>query len=262
MAVTRKKIMTALACLVSICAPLLSSLPADAKVIRWSSDRPCYGETVEVQLWQWNPTEKKSEPGVILSIPLGTNPRLRRPRQVSADWSKEKRKAWEEDCLDEPILIESVYFYFNHHPKPQIGLTQDGPLVRRILLRGRGTNSNILSGRYVTKEKIASLPAVPDGFKEFGHGLAYQSPGNPGNAGLFIVEPGYQTPTGERMGFCCGSRKPFGMNKGGLECSTTYSIAGKVGAKYWFTHGKVPYSEWLELDQRVRRAVEMMIVDE
>ena len=214
------------------------------------ADKACYGSTVEVRL---------DDIGTVLSAPIDTRPELRPPRDIISKAPGNGNVAWPDRCEPEPVLAVSVNFYLSHKPWPTLGLTTDGPTAQRMKLSGGGVHT--LRGMFAgwRFDAINSGKAEPPG-KPVEYGYLYRGPANNGPTsspgaiernGDYWAPPDYRTPAGERFALHCDT-----------ECNVSYSVfgpAGKVGLQYWFIRKKVPMSQWIELDRRIRRAIEGML---
>ena len=214
------------------------------------ADKACYGPTVEVRL---------DNIGTILSVPIDARPELNAPRDIYSKAPGKGIVAWPARCEPEPVLVDSVYFYLSQKPWSALGLTTDGPMAQRMKIAGGGGHT--LRGMFAgwRFDSINSGKSEPPG-KPVEYGYIYRGPANNGPTsspgaiernGDYWAPPEYRTPAGERFALDCN-----------FECRVSYSAlgpAGKAGLQYWFVRTKVPMSQWIELDRRIRRAVEKML---
>jgi len=221
----------------------------------------CYGPTIEIRL------KNEIAPGATISIPSG---KLVYFGESIRSQTQKETEAWVDACHEEPFDVGYVYIYGSPEQ------FSEKPTIRRIKLTPgslKFPEVSVLSGIFPI-----GVPKDLKGFVETEAGLYHNKPDNKYGAGYYIAPSSYLTPRGSRFGFSCAPKV-----YGGSECNTWYKLDIQKGVtiKYWFytdhppnknmpkilvewrekqdSYG-VPQDQWLDLDRRIRRALEGMIV--
>jgi hypothetical protein len=203
------------------------------------SDRGCYGDTIEVVLVN----QITGEPKIPMSIPLDAFPVIYGYRADGKDTDPAK------ECLQEPVLVNSIYFYPSSKPSSVLGIPETGPFPRRYQLYygGQGGKEPFwldLQRKMLEKNTAeGKTKKQPNGFIK-----VYPTPTD---AGRFIAPTNYKTPFREAFELECA---PMPSDKGGTaECKATYATSEEVGIFYWFMTDVVRQDQWIEIDQLMRK---------
>ncbi len=189
----------------------------------------CYGPTLEVEI-----ASEMTDERVSLSVPVQTFPTVHMEKETILNLAT--------TCFPEPILADSLYFYFAHQPVPPMGLTD--PTLRRILIEFGGRDRNLRSRQErVERARAEGTIRELDGWYKL-------YPTNDPKAGQFVSTK-RKEPDGNDWHVGCHS----------AECSVSYGLPErKLSVQYWFKPDETPIGKWEALDVAVRTAVEGWVV--
>jgi hypothetical protein len=218
--------------------------PASAQSIRF--DPQCYGDTVEIRFYRDD---------VLISLPVALRPSLSLVAIDGRRITGAEKDIWKQQCHPEPILIERFFFFNNSTPVPLLGLTEDGPLPRKLDMKGGPQPAESAARRYeriaaIFKEQYPELPKfTEDGFEFYGapngNGI-YRPPDKLGSAG------------GDRPFLHCFFTR--GSKYFPKQCFGQIAARG-VSLFYEVNLDLFPLNQWAELDRRLRRMLEMIVVE-
>ena len=219
------------------CVVIAAIFGAVGAALAQSRAEQCYGDSVLVKL---------EHIGVLLDIPLAIRPTVHAPYSVNGKGTRAVSE-WHKQCHDEPVIPSSVYVVLNHRPAPAIGLV-GGPTALRFKI-----NAGDVSLFQVYKQRIEAVLAAGNEVVMPG-GLLRIEPHLPKLRGFYITNTDGTDPNAEPLAIRC---MPAIYTN---ECSVGIVLKYNVGVRYWFYSDEVPMENWIELDHRMRRAIESMIV--